>query len=167
MEELYPRRARTSCTGAQCLTSHNMMDVPDSPTLARSRWSKRTGRLIDGVCFLALLATIGTVIYGLTLRAIWADGYYVVVALAVIGAIVMLLGLAQQAIAARDAATWRAMAEWQIRAARAKIMAGAAEGAAARSEGEALDSDSPLYYEHLVEALLDNVQRDDEKDMPR
>lgn len=144
-----------------------MMDVPDSPTLARSRWSKRTGRLIDGVCFLALLLTIGTVIYGLMLRAIWADGYYLVVALAVIGAIVMLLGLAQQAIAARDAATWRAMAEWQIRAARARIMAGAAAGAAVRHDGEALDPDSPLYYEHLVEALLDNVQRDEDGDMPR
>jgi hypothetical protein len=137
------------------------MDVPDTPTLARSRWSKRTGRLIEGACFLLLLVVIGTVMYGLTLRALWADGYYVVIAAAAVGAVVMLLSLAQQAIAARDAATWRAMAEWQIRAARHRIMAGATS--APGSGLEPLDPDSPSYYEHLVEALLDHVQRDDEK----
>jgi len=135
------------------------MDVSDSPTLARSRWSKRTGRLIEGACFLLLLVVIGTVIYGLMLRALWADGYYVVIAAAGMGAVVMLLSLAQQAIAARDAATWRAMAEWQIRAARNRIMTGAAS--ASGSGKEALDPDSPSYYEHLVEALLDHVQRDE------
>lgn len=139
------------------------MDVPDSPTLARSRWSKRTGRVIDGVCFLLLLLTIGTVIYGLMLRALWADGYYVVIALALTGALVMLLSLAQQAIAARDAATWRAMAEWQIRAARSRILTGAGNHAGGPVSPGDLDPDSPHYYEHLVEALLDHVQRDGEE----
>jgi hypothetical protein len=119
--------------------------------------------VIDGVCFLALLVTMGTVIYGFVLRAIWANGYFVAVMLAVAGALAILIGMAQQAIAARDAATWREMAEWQIRAARAKIRSGAARGAAAGAD----DPDSPLYYEHLVEALLDNVQREDEERMTR
>jgi hypothetical protein len=115
--------------------------------------------MIELVCFLLLLLAIGTVIYGLMLRALWADGYYVVIALVGIGAVVMLLSLAQQAIAARDAATWRAMAEWQIRAARSRIMTGAASAAGTAD----LDPDSPSYYEHLVEALLDHVQRDGEE----
>ena len=56
-------------------------------------------------------------------------------------------------------ATWREMAEWQIRAARTRITSGAPSVPSAAG----LDPDSPLYYEHLVEALLENVQRDDGK----
>lgn len=147
------------------LTSLAVMDVPETPTLDRSRWSKRTGRLIEVICFLLLMMTIGTVVYGLMLRAFWADGYYVVIALVLFGAIVMMLSLAQQAIAARDAATWRAMAEWQIRAARSRIMGGgAAAGGAATGKHMDFDPESPLYYEHLVEALLDHVQHDEKEE---
>lgn len=144
------------------------MDGPDTPTLARSRWSKRTGRIIEAICFLLLMMTIGTVVYGLMLRAFWADGYYVVIALVLIGALVMFLSLAQQAIAARDAATWRAMAEWQIRAARSRIMGGAATaGGPALDKTTDFDPESPLYYEHLVEALLDHVQHDEREELVR
>jgi hypothetical protein len=131
----------------------------DRSSLDRSRWSKRTARFIDVLCFVALLAVIGIVLYAFFSRAIWARGYVVVLGLGVIGAVVMLLGLAQQAIAARDARTWREMAEWQIRAARAKLMGG---GAVDHSVDGALDTDNPFYYEHLAEALLENMRREEE-----
>lgn len=123
---------------------------------ALSRWSGRTGRLIDGACFILLLLVMGTVIYGLLLRAAYEQSYYGAAALACLGALVMLIGLAQQTIAARDAATWREMAEWQLEAARAK----------ARSRGSPSDRDlapesDPLYYEHLIEALIGDIQATD------
>ncbi len=115
-------------------------------------WSARVNRAIDLVCLFALIAVVGTVIYGLTLRAGYEQSYYAAVVIAVLGAAVMLVALAQQAIAARDAATWREMAEWQIRAARAKL---AARG---RASGLDLGHESPLYYEYLVEALIEDMQ---------
>ncbi|MEP9404014.1 hypothetical protein [Sphingomonas sp. VNH70] len=116
----------------------------------------RFNRAIDAVCLFALVAVVGTVIYGLTLRAKYEQSYYGAVVVAVLGALVMLVALAQQAIAARDAATWREMAEWQIRAARAKLAA--RKGAS----GLELGPESPLYYEYLVEALIGDMQRTDE-----
>jgi hypothetical protein len=74
------------------------------------------GRTVNLAFFFVLLLIMGTVIYGLILRAVWEDSYYVAVAIAVLGAIVLLIGLAQEEIAARDKATLRAMAEWQLRA---------------------------------------------------
>lgn len=100
---------------------------------------------------------MGAVIYGFFLRAIWAHSYFIAVALAMIGAVTILIGIAQQTIAARDAGTWREMAEWQIRSAKRKI--GAAK--VGSDVGGQLDPDSPHYYEHLVEALLEDVQRSD------
>jgi phosphoglycerol transferase MdoB-like AlkP superfamily enzyme len=73
------------------------------------------GRTVNLAFFFVLLLIMGTVIYGLILRAVWEDSYYTAVGIAVLGAIVLLIGLAQQEIAARDKATWRAMAEWQLR----------------------------------------------------
>lgn len=129
--------------------------------LTHSRWSKRIGRLIDGVCLVALIAVVATVIYGFWLRAIWAHGYYLAVAVAILGAFVILVGLAQQAIAARDVATWRDMAEWQIRAARAK---------AAQSKSTEPDQDvepnSAAYYEILVGTLVRQAE-DEERGMTR
>ena len=87
------------------------MSDPLHHGLNQSRWPKRIGRLIDAICLVALIVVIVTVIYGFWLRAIWAHGYYLAVAVAVLGAFVILIGLAQQAIAARDVATWRDMAE--------------------------------------------------------
>ena len=65
------------------------------------------GLTVNLVCFLVLLLIMATVIYGLILRAVWEDSYYIAVGIAVLGAIVLLIGLAQQEIAARDKATWR------------------------------------------------------------
>ena len=136
------------------------MSSADKHNLDRSRWSARTGRVIDTLCLIALLAVIATVIYGFALRAYWARGYYVAVAVAILGALVMLIGLAQQAIAARDAATWRSMAKWQIRAARQRVGSGVIEPLA--EDDHDLDPDSRHYYEHLVEILLEGMQHDDE-----
>lgn len=137
------------------------MSAPLLHGLNQTRWPLQTSRLIDAICLVALVAVIITVIYGFWLRAIWAQGYYLAVAVAVLGAFVMLIGLAQQAIAARDAATWRDMAEWQIRA---------AENAVERRQAEAgldeIDTDSPIYYEFLIGALIDHAGRHDETPHP-
>lgn len=120
------------------------------------RWAARFNRAIDLVCLFALIAVVATVIYGLTLRAAYEQSYYGAVVIAVLGAAVMLIALAQQAIAARDAATWREMAEWQIRAARTRL---AARG---RASGLDLGPESSLYYEYLVEALIEDMQHADD-----
>lgn len=115
-------------------------------------WSQRFNRAIDLVCLLALVTVVVTVIYGLLRRAAYEGSYYGAAAIAVVGALVMLIALAQQAIAARDAATWREMAEWQIRAARTKL---AARGVAT---GIDVGPESAIYYEYLVEALIEDMQ---------
>ena len=122
---------------------------------AQSRWSSRTSRVIDAVCFAVLLLVLGTVIYGLFLRAHYEHSYYGAAILAIIGALVMLIGLAQQAIAARDAATWRDMAQWQLRAARTRV-----ETRMGRADDkiQTLDPHSAVYYEHLIEALSADMQ---------
>lgn len=127
--------------------------------LERSRWSERTGRLIDAICLVVLVGVVATVIYGFALRAVWAHGYYIAVAVAIVGALVMMIGLAQQVIAARDAATWHDMAVWQLRAAREKIEGGAVVGAS--DTMSASDPDSPDYYEQLIKVFLESVQRTD------
>lgn len=137
------------------------MSNASSPGLTHSRWSKRIGRLIDAVCLVALLAAIATVIYGFWLRAIWAHGYYLAVAVAILGAFVILIGLAQQAIAARDVATWRDMAEWQIRAARAK----AAQASPGETDDE-IEPNSAAYYEILVGTLVRQAE-DEERGVAR
>lgn len=122
----------------------------DTAVLLR-RKSSPISTCINWVCFLALVIVMGTVIYGFWLRAIWAKGYFVAVGVAVLGALVMLIGLAQQAIAARDTATWRDMAEWQIRAARAKIMS---SGAFADDLTPQLGDDAAAYYETLIRTMV-------------
>ena len=124
--------------------------------LNQSRWPKRIGRLIDAICLVALVAVFTTVIYGFWLRAIWAHGYYLAVAVAILGAFVILIGLAQQAIAARDVATWRDMAEWQIRAARAT----------AGQVDDEIEPHSAAYYEVLIGTLVAHAEQD-EQDIAR
>lgn len=131
------------------------MDEPAHSPRGRSGWVAGLARAVEILCFVMLLATMATVIYGFAIRALWADGYYVAVALAVLGTLVMLIGIAQQAIAARDAATWRDMAEWQIRAAEARL------AAMPTAPGEErLDRDSPVYYEMLIGTLVDHASRE-------
>lgn len=115
------------------------------------------GRVVNLVCFFVLLLIMGTVIYGLILRAIWEDSYYIAVGIAVLGAMVLLVGLAQQEIAARDKATWRAMAEWQLRATYRKLTARWAEQEKAGQPAPTIDSE--LYYEQLIEVLIEDMQR--------
>lgn len=137
----------------------NLVMMPrDINSPAHFRWSRRTGRIIDAVCFCLLMLVVGTVIYGLLLRAMYEHSYYGAAALALLGALVMLIGLAQQTIAARDAATWRAMAEWQIRAARTRSASAAGQAHDADGQG---DPSSSLYYEHLLEALIIDIQESD------
>ncbi|MCA1196362.1 hypothetical protein K9B35_00135 [Sphingomonas sp. R647] len=131
------------------------MDEPAPSLRARPGWVAKLARAVDLLCFVMLIATMATVIYGFSIRALWADGYYVAVALALLGSFVMLIGIAQQAIAARDAATWRDMAEWQIRAAEARLAA----TPVAPGE-EQLDRDSPVYYEMLIGTLVDHASRE-------
>lgn len=115
------------------------------------------GRSVNLACFFVLLLIMGTVIYGLVLRAVWEDSYYIAVGIAVLGGIVLLIGLAQQEIAARDKATWRAMAEWQLRAAYAKLAARWAEQEKQGIPAPTVDSES--YYEELLEVLIGDMQR--------
>ncbi len=122
----------------------------------RTGWLAVLARGVELLCFVMLLATMATVIYGFMVRAIWADGYYVAVALAILGSLVMLVGIAQQAIAARDAATWRDMAEWQIRAAEARLAA-----MPVAPDADPLDRDSPAYYETLIATLVDHASREE------
>lgn len=126
--------------------------------LNQSRWPKRIGRLIDAICLVALIVVIVTVIYGFWLRAIWAHGYYLAVAVAVLGAFVILIGLAQQAIAARDVATWRDMAEWQIRAARA---AAGQVGATQADSDDEIEANAAAYYEVLIGTLVAHAEQDE------
>lgn len=118
---------------------------------------RRFGRAINIACFFLLLLVMGTVIYGLVLRAIWEGSYYIAVAMSMIGSVVLLLGLAQQEIAARDRATWRAMAEWQLRATYRRIAERRGDDAGPDPAG--MSDDFDLYYENLVEALMDDMQR--------
>lgn len=115
------------------------------------------GRYVNLACFFVLLLIMGTVIYGLVLRAIWAHSYSIGVVIAVFGAIALLIGLAQQEIAARDKATWRAMAEWQLRATYEKLTLRWAEQEAAGLRPPTIDSE--LYYEQLLEVLIEDMQR--------
>lgn len=127
--------------------------------LNRSRWPVWIGRVIDIVCLFALLAVAGTVVYGFWLRAIWAQGYFIAVAFAFLGALVILVGLAQQAIAARDVATWRTMAEWQIRAARGRVSAALErDGVADSDPHDELEADAGAYYDVLIGALVRDAE---------
>lgn len=137
----------------------------DTHGLEKSRWSKSVSWAIEALCFVMLMATAGTVIYGFSIRAIWAEGYYLAVALAAGGTLVMLVGIAQQAIAARDAATWREMAEWQIRAARDRLAQERARTAQSAVVYDGADTESPAYYEHLMSALVDHAVRTEEEAM--
>jgi small-conductance mechanosensitive channel len=118
------------------------------------------GRFINSVCLVLLLIVMGTVVYGLFLRAQWERSYFIAVAIAVFGVIALLLGLAQQEIAARDKATWRAMAEWQLKATYAKLAAQWAEGEKAGIPTPTVDSSA--YYEQLMEVLIQDMQRTSE-----
>ncbi|WP_288415281.1 hypothetical protein [uncultured Novosphingobium sp.] len=128
-----------------------MIDRPE-PTRLRS-----FGRMVNLACFVVLLIIMGTVIYGLILRAVWERNYYVAVAIAILGALVLLIGLAQQEIAARDKATWRAMAEWQIRATYRKLATRWAEQEKQGKPAPTIDSEG--YYEELLEVLIEDMQR--------
>ena len=136
------------------------MQLAHKHDLARSRWSGRTSRFIDIICLLVLIAVVSTVIYGFALRAIWAHGYFIAVGVAIIGAMAMMIGLAQQAIAARDATTWHDMAAWQLSAARDKVAQ--REGNSGSGTLTAIDPDSPDYYEELITVFIESVQRTDE-----
>jgi hypothetical protein len=118
---------------------------------------QRFGRVINIACFFLLLLVMGTVVYGLVLRAIWEGSYYIAVAMSLVGAVILLLGLAQQEIAARDRATWRAMAEWQLRATYQRIAE--RRGDDPMQNPARMSDDFDLYYENLVEALMDDMQR--------
>lgn len=132
----------------------NVEAIIDQPEQTRLR---SFGRLVNAVCFVVLLIIIGTVIYGLVLRAVWESNYYIAVGIAILGAIVLLIGLAQQEIAARDKATWRAMAEWQVRATYRKLAIRWAEQERQGQPAPTIDSEH--YYEELLSVLIEDMQR--------
>lgn len=127
-----------------------------------SRRMRRVGALIDAVCWVVLLLVIITVIVGLIERARFERSYGVAVVVAIAGALVMLIGLAQQAIAARDLATWREMASWQLRAARqrAQDRLNREERAAMERDGGA-DPFEDIMSDVLIEAIMEQTQEEE------
>lgn len=126
---------------------------------ARRRLAERLASAINLVCLLLLLLTMGTVIYALLLRAWYEASYLAAAVVAIVGAVVVILGLAQQAIAARDRATWREMAIWQIRSATRKLEANGICGADELTE--LLGTEHTPYYEHLIATLIEDMGRED------
>jgi len=135
----------------------SMMDVDGLIGRPEPTRLRAFGRVVNAVSFFLLLLVMGTVVYGLLLRAEWEQNYYIAVGIAVIGVIALLLGLAQQEIAARDKATWRAMAEWQLRATYRKLAARWAEQEKAGTPAPTIDSDD--YYEQLLDVLIEDMQQ--------
>lgn len=120
---------------------------------------RRVGAVIDAVCWVVLLLVMVTVILGMIQRARFEHSYIVGVVVAIIGALVMLIGLAQQAIAARDLATWREMATWQLRAARQRVLKRHGEGdGGATSEDGMSDPYVDVFSDVMVEEILSQME---------
>jgi lysylphosphatidylglycerol synthetase-like protein (DUF2156 family) len=116
------------------------------------------GQAVDRVCWAVLLLVMVVVIAGLVRRAHYEHSYTLAVLLALAGAFVLVIGLAQQAIAARDMETWRVMAEWQLRAARARSDV---------PERAAADEDQARYLALLSDILVEEMMEiHDEKAGP-
>lgn len=99
--------------------------------------------LVDVLSVAGLAGVVGTTLYCLEVRAHYERSYAAAFLIALLGLVVMLLAWAQQAIAARDLASWRDMVEWQIRAAHRKI-------ALRGGESEMHDQ----YFEILIDTLI-------------
>jgi len=129
----------------------------NSPTGAlRWRW---LGRLVDRLCWVVLVVVMGVVIVGLLRRAHFEHSYALAVIIALFGAFVLLVGLAQQAIAARDLETWRVMAEWQLRAARdrAGLYEDIPSPNIAITPANAGDEDHARYFALLSDILVEEM----------
>ena len=133
------------------------MDLEDVIVRKEGTRLRAFGRAVNMICFFVLLLVMGTVVYGLLLRARWEHSYFIAVAIAIFGVITLLVGLAQQEIAARDKATWRAMAAWQLRATYKKLSLQWNEAAKTGTPVPTVDSDD--YYEQIMEALIEDMQR--------
>jgi hypothetical protein len=132
------------------------MNIEDFPARAEHRGIPIFNGIVNGLCLLLLILIMAAVTYGFLLRAPWERGYYAATGFVLVGAVVTLVALAQQEIAARDKATWYAMAEWQLRATYRKLQAARGVDVTAPGSGSAQDDD---YYSHLVEALIEDMQR--------
>jgi hypothetical protein len=127
------------------------LNVHRSPGRIRA-W---TSRIIGLICLTLLFTVMVAVIYGLFLRAYFERSYYIAAIFAVVGALVIIVGLAQQAIAARDSATWRDMAVWQIRAATDRLeRTGISRHV---TIDELLGQSEVPYYDHLIESLIEGM----------
>ena len=125
----------------------------------RSRVAVAFRTALDTLCFVLLALTMGTVIWGMVLRSIYEKSYLAGALVAILGAVVVIVALAQQAIAGRDRATWREMAVWQIRSATQKLEAKGIHRSAAFEE--LLGGENTPYYEHLIETLIEDMGREE------
>lgn len=112
-------------------------------------------RWVNRLSFIAILTIMATVIYGLALRATFEKSYWAACILAVAAALFVLVALAQQTIAARDEATWREMAEWQLKAATDRVAAHRRQNG---QSVEGLPSEDDDYYEQLLATLMDDMR---------
>lgn len=114
-------------------------------------------RWVNRLSFVAVVAILITVIYGLALRATFEQSYWAACILAIAAAVFVLMALAQQTIAARDEATWREMADWQLKAATERV----AESRRVNGQScEGLPSpDDDDYYEQLLATLMDTMRQ--------
>ncbi|MDP9056859.1 MAG: hypothetical protein M3N34_05950 [Pseudomonadota bacterium] len=112
-------------------------------------------RAIEFICLILLILVMVAVIYGLLLRGYSARSYFVAAGMAGLGALIVIVGLGQQAIAARDAATWREMAVWQIRAATEKLERLGIDNH--QRIDEILGPIDSAYYKILIDTLIDQM----------
>lgn len=135
------------------MTPANINEPRSSPVI------RRIGRAIDMLCLIALLCVIFTVIYGLILRARFEQSYGIAAVIAIFGALVLFIGLAQQAIATRDLATWQEMALWRLRALQIKA-AGTLDHDGPPQEGEDMAAMNMQFTQTVSDILIKDMQHD-------
>jgi len=129
-------------------------------TPSSGRRARELGRAVDKACWIVLLSVIVVVIVGLVRRAHFEHSYAVAVIIALLGAFILVVGLAQQAIAARDLDTWRMMAEWQLRAAHDRT------GHNPIAQANSADEDQARYYALLSDMLIEDMMVIHEDEVP-
>jgi hypothetical protein len=118
--------------------------LEDRASIKARPWYNRAVIFLSQV---GLAGIIGTAIYCIGVRARYERSYGAAFVLVLFYLAVMLIAWAQQAIAVRDAETWREMVECQIRAAQRKVITLGNE-----------DELQNQYFEYLIRALVSNMK---------